>query len=82
MLVLVYPVTASVVIDRPREQVFEYLLDIANHSEFTDHYLKDFRLNRHESHGLGPARRCRAGAGRKQIRYAPRSRAMPRQDQR
>ena len=31
------PVTAHVVIDRPREEVFEYLADIANHPEFTDH---------------------------------------------
>ena len=27
-------------IDRPREQVFDYLSDIANHAEFTDHFLK------------------------------------------
>jgi hypothetical protein len=35
---LVEPVTVSVVIDRPREEVFAYLVDIANHPEFTDHY--------------------------------------------
>ena len=43
------PVTAHVVIDRPREEVFEYLADIANHSEFSDHYLKEWRLTRVES---------------------------------
>jgi uncharacterized protein YndB with AHSA1/START domain len=32
------PVTAHVVIDRPREEVFDYLADIANHAEFSDHY--------------------------------------------
>jgi uncharacterized protein YndB with AHSA1/START domain len=49
------PVTASCTIDAPREQVFEYLSDLANHVEFTDHYLKDFRLERVESRGLGAA---------------------------
>jgi uncharacterized protein YndB with AHSA1/START domain len=49
------PVTASRVIDVPREDVFEYLSDLANHVEFTDHYLKDFRLERLESVGVGAA---------------------------
>ena len=33
------PVELSITIDRPREEVFEYLADIANHPEFSDHYL-------------------------------------------
>jgi hypothetical protein len=33
------PVTVSVKIGRPREEVFAYLADIANHLEFSDHYL-------------------------------------------
>ena len=33
-------------IDAPRERVFDYLSDIANHAEFSDHYLQDFRLER------------------------------------
>jgi uncharacterized protein YndB with AHSA1/START domain len=37
-------ITCSVTIDAPRERVFDYLSDIANHAEFSDHYLKDFRL--------------------------------------
>jgi uncharacterized protein YndB with AHSA1/START domain len=49
------PITASCTIDAPREQVFEYLSDLANHVEFTDHYLKDFRLERLESRGVGAA---------------------------
>jgi uncharacterized protein YndB with AHSA1/START domain len=48
-------VTATCAIDAPREEVFEYLSDLANHVEFTDHYLKDFRLERLESRGLGAA---------------------------
>ena len=49
------PTTTSCTIDAPREQVFEYLVDIANHAEFTDHFLKDFRLERLESRGAGAA---------------------------
>jgi uncharacterized protein YndB with AHSA1/START domain len=48
-------VTASVTIDAPRGEVFEYLSDLANHVEFTDHYLKDFRLERLPSSGVGAA---------------------------
>jgi uncharacterized protein YndB with AHSA1/START domain len=40
-------------VDAPRERVFEYLSDIANHAEFSDHYLRDFRLARVDSTGLG-----------------------------
>jgi uncharacterized protein YndB with AHSA1/START domain len=51
------PVTATV--GRPREEVFEYLADIANHAEFTDHFLKDFRLTREQSYGRGAGARYR-----------------------
>ena len=40
-------------VDAPRERVFEYLSDVANHAEFSDHYLHDFRLGRLDSTGLG-----------------------------
>jgi len=43
------PVTANVLIDRPREEVFDYLADIANHPEFSDHYLTEWRLTRVDS---------------------------------
>jgi uncharacterized protein YndB with AHSA1/START domain len=56
------PVTASVSIDRPREEVFAYLVDVANHSEFTDHYLKHFRLTRLDSVGQGAGARFRIDA--------------------
>ena len=51
------PVTVSIVVSAPREQVFDYLQDIANHPEFTDHYLVDWHLTRIDSVG---ARRRRA----------------------
>jgi len=56
------PVTASVKIDRPREEVFEYLADIANHAEFTDHYLVDWHLLREDSVGRGAGARFRVKA--------------------
>ena len=53
------PVSASITIDRPREEVFDYLVDIANHPEFSDHYLKEWRLTRIESSGRGAGARFR-----------------------
>ena len=49
-------------ISKPREEVFEYLADIANHPEFTDHYLVDWRLTREESKGEGAGARFRMKA--------------------
>jgi uncharacterized protein YndB with AHSA1/START domain len=49
------PVAVSRVVDAPRERVFDYLADVANHAEFSDHYLSDFRLERLDSTGLGAA---------------------------
>jgi uncharacterized protein YndB with AHSA1/START domain len=59
MLPPMRPLTVSCVIDAPRERVFDYLSDIANHAEVTDHFLKDFRLERLESRGVGAAARFR-----------------------
>ena len=56
------PVTANVLIDRPREEVFDYLADIANHPEFSDHYLKEWRLTRVESVGRGAGARFKIDA--------------------
>jgi carbon monoxide dehydrogenase subunit G len=54
------PFTVTVNVALPREQVFEYLADIANHAEFTDHYLVDWRLTRVESYGEGAGARFHA----------------------
>jgi uncharacterized protein YndB with AHSA1/START domain len=56
------PINESVTIDRPRAEVFDYLVDIANHPEFTDHYLKDWRLTRIDSVGRGAGARFRIDA--------------------
>jgi uncharacterized protein YndB with AHSA1/START domain len=55
----VEPFTVTATVSRPREEVFEYLADIANHAEFTDHFLKDFRLTREQSYGRGAGARYR-----------------------
>jgi uncharacterized protein YndB with AHSA1/START domain len=53
------PVTVTATIGRPREEVFDYLADIANHLEFSDHYVKDFHLLRVDSYGRGAGARFR-----------------------
>lgn len=57
------PIRLSATVDSPRERVFDYLADIANHVEFRDHYLKDFRLERAESRGIGAAASFRVAFG-------------------
>jgi uncharacterized protein YndB with AHSA1/START domain len=56
------PFTVSTTIAKPREDVFEYLADIANHAEFSDHYLVDWHLLREESYGKGAGARFRVKA--------------------
>jgi uncharacterized protein YndB with AHSA1/START domain len=50
-------VAVSTVIGRPREEVFEYLADVANHSEFMDHFTDDWHLTREDSYGAGAGAR-------------------------
>ena len=56
------PVSVSTVISAPREEIFDYLQDIANHPEFTDHYLVDWHLTRVDSVGRGAGARFRVTA--------------------
>ncbi len=56
------PFTVTTTIAKPREQVFEYLADIANHAEFTDHYLVDWHLTRVDTYGTGAGARFRIKA--------------------
>jgi uncharacterized protein YndB with AHSA1/START domain len=58
----VNPLTVSTTISRPREEVFEYLSDIANHAEFSDHYMTQWHLLREDSHGVGSGARFRIHA--------------------
>jgi uncharacterized protein YndB with AHSA1/START domain len=51
------PVVVSIVVGRPQAEVFEYLADVANHSEFMDHFTEDWHLTREESYGQGAGAR-------------------------
>jgi uncharacterized protein YndB with AHSA1/START domain len=53
------PLSVSTTIARPREEVFAYLEDIANHPEFSDHYLVDWRMTREDTVGRGAGARFR-----------------------
>jgi len=61
--------TVSTIINRPREEVFAYLADIANHPEFNDHYLVDWRLTREDSFGEGAGARFTVDAPRPRQRF-------------
>jgi uncharacterized protein YndB with AHSA1/START domain len=56
------PFTVETTIARPREDVFEYLADISNHAEFTDHYLIDWHLTREDPYGRGAGARFKVKA--------------------
>ena len=56
------PVSVSIAVGRPREEVFDYLADIANHAEFTDHFLTDWHLTREDPVGRGAGARFHVAA--------------------
>jgi hypothetical protein len=56
----VNPVTHKVMVGRPRTEIFDYLSDIANLSEFADHFFKEWRLTREDSVGRGAGARFKA----------------------
>jgi uncharacterized protein YndB with AHSA1/START domain len=66
----VQPFTVSTTIDKPREQVFEYLADIANRAEFTDHYLVNWHLTREDSYGTGAGARFKINVPLRRFSWA------------
>jgi uncharacterized protein YndB with AHSA1/START domain len=64
------PLSVEVIIARPREEVFAYLADIANHAEFTDHYLVNWHLTREDSYGVGAGARYKVRARGKRYTWA------------
>jgi len=50
-------VSVSIVISAPREQIFDFVCDLAGRPAFTDHYLRDYRLARVNPVGVGAASR-------------------------
>jgi uncharacterized protein YndB with AHSA1/START domain len=53
----VRPISATLLIDVPRERVFDLLTDLSVRPGFTDHFADDYRLERIESRGVGAAAR-------------------------
>ena len=47
----------SAVISAPREELFDFVVDLSNRPSYADHYLKDFRLARANPVGKGAAAR-------------------------
>jgi len=50
-------VTVSVFISAPREEIFDFVADLAGRPAYTDHYLRDYRLARANARGAGAAAR-------------------------
>jgi uncharacterized protein YndB with AHSA1/START domain len=50
-------VTVSAVISAPREQIFDFVADLAARPAYTDHYMRDYRLARVNPVGPGAAAR-------------------------
>ena len=51
------PVSATIVIDQPRERVFDFLCELANRESFTHGFIDELRLERIPSVGVGAAAR-------------------------
>jgi uncharacterized protein YndB with AHSA1/START domain len=54
-------VSAETTIDAPREDVYAFLVELANRPSFTDHFISSYRLERIPSAGVGAAARFRTG---------------------
>lgn len=55
-------VTVSTVISAAREDVFDFVCDLAGRPAYTDHFMDDYRLARVYPIGVGAAARFRLGA--------------------
>jgi uncharacterized protein YndB with AHSA1/START domain len=53
------PISVTKAIDAPRDRVYDYVCDLASRPAFTDHFIRDFRLERFESSGVGASARMR-----------------------
>ena len=56
------PVEERIVISAPREDVFDFINDMANRVAWMDHFLKDFRLTRVNPVGVGAGAACKIDA--------------------
>ena len=55
------PISVTILIDQPRERVFDFLAELANRESFSDHFIDELRLERLPSSGVGAAARFRIG---------------------
>ena len=55
-------VTVSITISAPREEVFDFVCDLAARPAYTDHFMDDYRLARVRPVGVGAAARFRLNA--------------------
>jgi uncharacterized protein YndB with AHSA1/START domain len=55
-------VTVSTIISAPREQIFDFVADLAARPSFTDHFMDDYRLARVQPVGVGAAARFKLDA--------------------
>jgi uncharacterized protein YndB with AHSA1/START domain len=55
-------VTVSTIISAPREDVYDFVCDLAGRPAYTDHFMDDYRLARVQPVGVGAAARFRLGA--------------------
>jgi hypothetical protein len=51
------PVTVHTAIAAPREEIFDFVADLAYRPAWCDHFISDFRLAHPKSHGVGAAAR-------------------------
>lgn len=56
------PISLQITIDAPRERVFDHICDLARRPGWTDHFLRDYRLERVDAAGQGAAARFHADA--------------------
>lgn len=56
------PLTVETLVDAPREEVFDFVADLANAPSYLDHFVRDFRLQRLEPTGVGAGARFKTNA--------------------
>ncbi len=56
------PLSHTISIDAPREQVFDFICDLGTREAWTDHFASDYRLERIDASGRGAAARFRVDA--------------------
>jgi uncharacterized protein YndB with AHSA1/START domain len=56
------PISLTTAIDAPREQVFDFICDLATRPGWIDHFARDYRLERIPAQGQGAAARFRVDA--------------------